>query len=141
MELINLETCSWSICTKRGQMYICVRGIDLASFFDFNIWFCCDSVVFCCDSVVFCCDSVVFCCDSVVFCCDSVVFLVVHCINIAQLGNVHLSLVIAWHLSSIVVSFLHYNLHWDLSMLGTGEGSWPPELKRTELRKASRGGR
>jgi hypothetical protein len=127
MELINLETCSWSICTKPGQMYICVRGIDFTSFFDFNIWFCCDSVVFCCDSVV--------------FCCDSVVFLVVHCINIAQLGNVHLSLVIAWHLSSIVVSFLHYNLHWDLSMVGTGEGSWPPELKRTELRQATRGGR
>jgi hypothetical protein len=38
-------------------------------------------------------------------------------------------------------SYAPDNLHWDLSMLGTGEGSWPPELKRTELRKASRGGR
>ena len=105
---------------------IYVLGLMIfASFFDFSIRFCCDSVVFCCDSVVFCCDSVVFCCDSVVFCCDSVVFLVFHLINIAQLGKVHLSLVTAWQPSSIVVSFLHYNLHWDLSLLGTGEGSWP----------------
>ena len=97
MELVNLETCSWSVCTKPGQMYICVRVNDFVSFWDFNIWFCCDSVV----------------------------FLVFHLINIAQLGKVHLSLATAWQPSSIVVSFLHYNLHWDLSLLGTGEGSWP----------------
>jgi len=40
-----------SACTKPGQkvgMYLCVRGIDCASFYDFDIWFwnCFVSVVF-----------------------------------------------------------------------------------------------
>jgi hypothetical protein len=65
-------------------MYLCVRDIDFASFYAFDIWFlnCSESVVFlnCSDSVVFfnCSDSVVFfnCSDSVVFfnCSESVVF-------------------------------------------------------------------
>jgi hypothetical protein len=46
-------TFHWSACTKPGQkvsMYLCVRGIDFVSFYDFDIWFwkCSVSVVFLC---------------------------------------------------------------------------------------------
>jgi hypothetical protein len=42
-------TCYGTACTKAGQwavMYLCVRSIDLASFYNFDIWFwtCADSV-------------------------------------------------------------------------------------------------
>jgi hypothetical protein len=71
-------TYCWSVCPKQGKwsvVYLCVRGIDFVSFYDFAIgfWNCSDSVVIwnCSDSVVFwnCSDSVVFwnCSDSVVF--------------------------------------------------------------------------
>jgi len=41
----------WSACTKPRKwtvMYLCLRGIDLTSFYDFDFWFwnCFDSVVF-----------------------------------------------------------------------------------------------
>ena len=41
----------WSVCPKQGKwsvVYLCVRGIDFVSFYDFDIWFRngCDSVVY-----------------------------------------------------------------------------------------------
>jgi len=45
------DTFYWSACTKPGKwvvMYLCVRGFDFASFYDFSIGFlnCSHSVVF-----------------------------------------------------------------------------------------------
>ena len=49
--LFNSTTFYWSACTKPGKwvvMYLCVRGIDFASFYDFDIWFwnCSNSGIF-----------------------------------------------------------------------------------------------
>jgi len=52
MILFNPDTfCYWSACIKTGKwsvMYLCVRGIDFASFdyFDICLWNCPDDVVF-----------------------------------------------------------------------------------------------